>query len=392
VPHPRADLDRLVVPSNHGTAEILLASTVEAPLRHGSAGLGRTRSAARRSLFCACERACAGGPDRAICAMQVGRGAAVLCVLIAGCGSAPLQSEPSPEPVSSSAASSPSDTSAVASESSLPPTSTTVNSWVPKMPAPSTPLTVDEVPMLLPQPLPIANPLEVGRSDDDPGESATQLQIYGSRTGTDWLHVETTAPSGALTSGESIGPWTATTSSIGGEHTLVLTASNVVVTLWSNVVNTDEMKTIAAQIRPGTASAWDLGTLPSGLELVAQGTAENWVARRVTQIDPTRGFVLALEVLPDNPAMASTYFNPSAQLIGFDGKRAIYFEQTQTPGHISTLVWEYAPRVFVRLGALDSTPDEMLQMARSIYNATIEEWEALDTVTDDGDGCPSFWC
>lgn len=49
-PHPRADLDRLVVPSNHGTAEILLASTVEAPLRHGSAGLGRTCSL--RSTIC----------------------------------------------------------------------------------------------------------------------------------------------------------------------------------------------------------------------------------------------------------------------------------------------------------------------------------------------------
>ena len=258
------------------------------------------------------------------------------------------------------------------------------------MPPAQPPVTLLDVPVLLPEPL--ASGGELYRSGpDEPGTpSQTVLQIYGNPEG-DWLHVESTPPAIPATSGEQIGPWVVTDKSGVNDSIVELDAPNVTVTLWSHALDSRQLRFIAAQIRQQPDGSWNLGTLPHDLTLVANGPATQWTARRIVQADPNRGLVLALEVLPDSVSLLSTYFDGEARVVELDGQRAIYSESQLSRGTLSTLVWAYSPRIVVRFGVVDAGLDEMLRMARALRLGTEAQWKALTDASHE-DGCPGFWC
>jgi hypothetical protein len=249
---------------------------------------------------------------------------------------------------------------------------------------------MSDVPVLLPEPLASGGELMRSGPDESPSPSQLVLQVYGN-AGTGWLHVETVPSVGVPETGETIGPWTVSDRSSGSDSVLELAAPEVTVTLWSETLNIGQLKSIAEQLRQNADGSWDLGALPDGLELLAVGPASSWTARRVVQVDPTRGVVLALEVLADAVALLSTYGGSDAQVVDVGGERALYYELSLSYGTLGTLVWEYAPRVVVRFGVVDVGLDGLTEMARSIQIGTDDEWQNMRDVSG-GDGCPAFWC
>lgn len=264
--------------------------------------------------------------------------------------------------------------------------------FTPVLPAATPALTLDEIPRMLPDPLATGGPL-LRSSDPDtaPPAASSWLQVYGNETGA-WLHVETTATQVPVPQGDTIGPWAATERSSGGDAVLELATPAVTVTLWSATFTPDELRGIAARMQQLPDGTWDLGELPGGMQLVASGPNTMWTARRVVQLDPATGLVLALEVLPDAPSLLSTYAQPAGTVVDIDGARGIYQERTAGDGTtIATLAWQWSPRIVVRIGALGADQEQMLAMARAVHGVSPQEWDALD-VAADGDGCPAYWC
>ena len=263
--------------------------------------------------------------------------------------------------------------------------------WVPRFPDAIAPLEAADAPFLLPEPLPSGGPLLRSGPDAAPDLSWLPLQVYGNDAG-DWLHVETSAGSGTLPdSGSTIGPWTVTDNSFGSDAIVQLSTADVTVSLWSQSLTSSDLITIAEQLRQNPEGTWSLGKLPNDLELVASGSANGYTARRVVQIDPSRGNIMALEVITDSAALLSTYGSAEARIVEVDGKRALYTESGVFDGTLGTLVWEIEPRIVVRFGAVDTSLEDLIDMAESIRRATEAEWDDLQDISG-GDGCPAFWC
>lgn len=265
------------------------------------------------------------------------------------------------------------------------------DNWDPRLPDPLTPLDAADVPVLLPDPLLSGGPLLRSGPDVAPDLSGLLLQVYGNDAG-EWLHVETSQGSGSIPdSGSNIGPWAVTDNSFGNDAIVQLAAADVAVSLWSQSLTSSDLITIAEQLRQNSDGTWDLGPLPRDLELVASGMADGYTARRVVQIDPSRGIILALEVITDSTALLSTYASVDARVVDVAGKRALYTESGVFDGTLGTLVWEVEPRIVARLGIVDTSIDDLIEMAESIRPASEAEWIDLQEVSD-GDGCPAFWC
>lgn len=263
--------------------------------------------------------------------------------------------------------------------------------WIPVLPVSPLPVSMADVPVLVPERFAPTGELTRSGSDEPASPSALTLQVYGNSR-SDWLHVETVPSVGRPQTGATIGPWMAVDrSGPGSDSILELSTSAVTVTLWSQSLNTDQLTSIAEQIRQNVDGTWDLGQLPDDLELVAAGPVNQMVARRVVAVDPDRGVVLALEVIPDAVALLSTYGTSDAQVVQVNAKRALYYERPLSYGTVGTLIWEYAPRMVVRFGAVDTEMADLVDMAQSIQLGTIEDWRNMSDVSG-GDGCPAFWC
>jgi hypothetical protein len=265
----------------------------------------------------------------------------------------------------------------------------TRTAWRPELPPAPTSLDLADVPVLLPDPWPSSLPLL--RSGPDSNQSSgTLLQVYANDQG-DWLHLET-APTVDLSVGDaSIGPWTVTDQSAGADAIVSLATADVTVTLWSQSLAGDDLTSLARQIRQDPDGTWNLGLLPNGLELVSSGPADGSTARRVVQIDQSRGVVLAVEVITDSVALLSPFGSDAPRTVEVNGTRALYIETEASAGTLGTLIWQHRPRIVVRIGAIDTSLDELISIAESITPASDEEWTSIDDSTT-GDGCPAFWC
>jgi hypothetical protein len=263
--------------------------------------------------------------------------------------------------------------------------------WNPRLPDALAPLDAADVPILLPEPLPSGGPLLRSGPDVAPDLSWLPLQVYGNDAG-EWLHVETSSGTGSLPdSGSRIGPWAVTDNSFSSDAIVQLSTADVTVSLWSQSLTRSDLVTIAEQLRQNPDGTWNLGQLPRNLELVASGSTGGYTARRVVQIDPSRGTILALEVIADSATLLSTYGSAEARIVEVEGKRALYTESGVFGGTLGTLVWEIEPRIVVRFGVVDTSLDDLIDMAASIRPASQAEWEDLQDISG-GDGCPAFWC
>ncbi len=166
--------------------------------------------------------------------------------------------------------------------------------------------------------------------------------------------------------------------------------------IWSQSLTNTDLMTIAEQLRQNPDGTWNLGKLPRDLELVASGPANGYTARRVIQINPSptpheRGIIMALEVITDSAALLSIYGSAEARIVDVDGTRALYTESGVLGGTLGTLVCEIEPRIVVRFGAVDTSLEDLNDMAEFIRRATEAEWDDLQDISG-GDGCPAFWC
>lgn len=255
------------------------------------------------------------------------------------------------------------------------------------------PLSIDDVPRLVVDAPGLPTPRVVVRPVISPDANGF-LQVFTSADGTGWLHVETydsktNDPTGVESA--AIGPWSVLTFPHNrGEGMVALRTDAVSVTLWSNILSDEELRNIGARLAPARSGpGWDLGEPSFGLAPVSSGPMRGWEARLVTYAD--QELVVVVQTNVDSPELLSTYFrdygDAGLTVFDFDGKRALVSVNGQGP----TLIWEYAPRVVVRLGAPGANLDQLLILARSVRALDQSDWDAMDSF-ESTDGCPSLWC
>lgn len=265
--------------------------------------------------------------------------------------------------------------------------------WSPEAIENPEPLPIDEVPRLVVDAPGLPTPRVVVRPVVSPDANGF-LQVFTNADGTGWLHVETYDGTTDLPTGvesAAIGPWSVFTfPQTQGDGMLALQTDAVSVTLWSNTLSNEELRSIGARLAPAQSGpGWDLGDLSLGLAPVSSGPMRSWEARLVTYTD--QELVVAVQTNVDTPELLSTYFrdygDAGLAVIDFDGRRALLSDNGQGP----TLIWEYAPRVVVRLGAPGANLDQLLTLARSVRALDQTDWDAIDSF-ESTDGCPSLWC
>lgn len=265
--------------------------------------------------------------------------------------------------------------------------------WSPKVIKDPEPLSIDEVPRLVVDAPGLPTPRVVARPVVSPDANGF-LQVFSSADGAGWLHVETYDGATDLPTGvesAAIGPWSVFTfPQTQGEGMLALQTETVSVTLWSNILGEEELRNISTRLAPGVSGpGWDLGDLPYGLLPVSSGPMRGWEARLVTYTD--QELVVAVQTNVDSPELLSTYFgdygDAGLTVIDFDGRRALAADNGQGP----TLIWEYTPRVVVRLGAPGADLDQLLALARNVRDLDQTAWDAIESF-ESTDGCPSLWC